>query len=316
MPELLAFRALQGTSAGIGLIVGRALIRDVFEGPAAQKLMSMISMIFGLAPALAPVIGAWIVKWGGWHALFWALGGFAVALLTLCLFVLPETHPPERRMALSPRSLFGSYRQILRSEQFLPLALGITCNFGGLFVYIAAAPAFVLGILKLQPDQFYWLFVPAISGLVLGAMLAGRLAGRVSARKVLGAGYAIMGSAAVIGLAVAWLVVPSRVPWAVLPLAFAAIGINLISPTLNLLVLDLFPLRRGAASSVQGFITLAFNAMLAGLLAPWLADSAMHLATASAILFAGGLAAWRWYRTIAKRTPPAGVIERELLTKG
>jgi len=62
MPELLAFRALQGTSAGIGLIVGRALIRDVFEGPEAQKLMSMISMIFGLAPALAPVVGAWIVK--------------------------------------------------------------------------------------------------------------------------------------------------------------------------------------------------------------------------------------------------------------
>lgn len=316
MTSLLAFRALQGTSAGIGLIVGRALIRDVFEGPEAQKLMSMISMIFGLAPALAPVVGAWIVKWGGWHALFWALTAFAAGLLALCTFVLPETHPRERRVPLSPRSMFTGYREILSSAQFLPLALAITCNFGGLFVYIAGAPAFVLGILKLQQDQFYWLFIPAISGLVLGAMLAGRLAGRVSARKVLGAGYTIMAVAAVIGLVVAWLVVPSRVPWAVLPLALAAVGVNLISPTLNLLVLDLFPLRRGAASSVQGFITLAFNALLAGLLAPWLADSALHLAVASAILFAGGLAAWRWYRTIAKRSPPAGVIERDLLTEG
>jgi DHA1 family bicyclomycin/chloramphenicol resistance-like MFS transporter len=102
-------------------------------------------------------------------------------------------------------------------------------------------------------------------------------------------------------------------PWAVLPLAFAAVGINLISPTLNLLVLDLFPRHRGAASSVQGFITLAFNALLAGLLSPWLADSALHLAVASACLFAGGLVAWRWYRTIAKRSPPIGVVEREIL---
>jgi len=316
MSALLAFRALQGTSAGVGLIVGRALIRDCFEGPAAQKLMSMISMIFGLAPALAPVVGAWIVGWGGWHLLFWALGAFAAALFGLCFFVLPETHPPERRVSLSPRSLFSSYREIISSPQFLPLALGITCNFGGLFVYIAAAPAFVLGVLQLQPDQFYWLFVPAISGLVLGAMLAGRLAGRVSARKLMGAGYAIMSGAAVVGMLVAWLVIPSRVPWAVLPLAFAAIGVNLISPTLNLFVLDLFPRHRGAASSVQGFITLAFNALLAGLLAPWLADSALHLAVASACLFAGGLIAWRWYRAVAKRAPPAGSIERELQNEG
>jgi DHA1 family bicyclomycin/chloramphenicol resistance-like MFS transporter len=315
MSALLAFRALQGTSAGVGLIVGRALIRDCFEGPAAQKLMSMISMIFGIAPALAPIVGAWIVGWGGWHSLFWALAAFACALLTLCFFVLPETHPPSRRVSLSPPSLLASYRAILSSPQFLPLALGITCNFGGLFVYIAAAPAFVLGILRLRPDQFYWLFVPAISGLVLGAMLAGRLAGRVSARKLMGAGYTIMAAAATAGLLVAWLVVPSRVPWAVLPLAFAAIGVNLISPTLNLLVLDLFPRHRGAASSVQGFITLAFNALLAGLLAPWLADSALRLAIASACLFGGGLVAWRWYRAIAKRAPPAGTIERELLTE-
>jgi DHA1 family bicyclomycin/chloramphenicol resistance-like MFS transporter len=275
--------------------------------------MSMISMIFGLAPALAPVIGAWLVAGGGWHALFWALALFAVGLLLLCAVVLPETHPREKRLPLSVGSLFTSYRTILGSEQFAPLAVAITCNFGALFVYIAAAPAFVLGILQLRQDQFYWLFVPAIIGLVIGAMLAGRLAGRVNARTVLGLGYAIMSAAGIAGLLVAAFVEPARVPWSVLPIALAGIGINIVSPTLNLLVLDLFPLRRGAASSVQGFITLAFNAALAGALAPWLADSAMHLAVASAVLFAGGLLAWRWFRRIAKRAPPAGTLEREIL---
>jgi DHA1 family bicyclomycin/chloramphenicol resistance-like MFS transporter len=309
MHMLLAFRALQGSSAGVGLIVGRAIVRDRFEGADAQKLLSQISMIFGVAPALAPIVGAWIVAFGGWRWLFWAIAGFAATLLLMCAVVLPETHARERRIALSPGNLFRSYRQILAHPHFLPLALASTCNFGGLFVYIAAAPAFVLGVLKLDQNQFWWLFVPAISGLVLGAMLSARAAGRVTVRVILGIGYTIISCAAVLGLVMAWLIVPARVPWAVLPLALAGLGINMVSPALNLLVLDLFPRQRGMASSLQAFIMLAFNALLAGVLAPMLADQAMHLALASAGVFALGLVAWRWYRGIAKRAP---ALEREL----
>ncbi|HZP66613.1 MAG TPA: multidrug effflux MFS transporter [Rudaea sp.] len=313
MPVLLAFRALQGACAGVGLIVGRAIVRDCFEGAAAQKLMSQISMIFGVAPALAPIVGAWIVAWGGWHALFWAIAAFAGLLLALCLVVLPETHPRERRVALSPRSLFATYREIVVHPHFLPLAFAATFNFAGLFLYIAAAPAFVLGVLHLRQDQFYWLFVPTITGLVLGAMLSGRCAGRVSVRVMLGVGYSIIVGSMLIGILIAWFVVPARVPWAVLPLGLAGLGINLIAPTLNLLVLDLFPLHRGGASSVQGFMTLAFNAALAGVLASWLADDALHLAIGSAALTVCGLGAWRWYRAVAKRGPPAGSLEREII---
>jgi len=309
MHSLLAFRALQGSSAGIGLIVGRAIVRDRFEGADAQKLLSQISMIFGVAPALAPIIGAWLVAFGGWRWLFWAIAAFAAALLLLCALVLPETHPRERRIALSPHNLFASYRQIIAHPHFLPLAFASTCNFGGLFLYIACAPAFVLGILRLDQNQFWWLFVPAISGLVLGATLSARMAGRVTVRVILGIGYSIIGSAAVLGLLIAWLVVPARVPWAVLPLALAGLGINMVSPALNLLVLDLFPQQRGMASSLQAFIMLAFNALLAGVLAPMLADEAIHLALASAGVYALGLVAWRWYRGRAKRSP---ALDREL----
>jgi DHA1 family bicyclomycin/chloramphenicol resistance-like MFS transporter len=301
MHMLLAFRALQGSSAGIGLIVGRAIVRDRFEGADAQKLLSQISMNFGVAPAIAPIVGAWLVAFGGWRWLFWAIAGFAAALLLLCLAVLPETHPRERRIALSPGNLFRSYRRILAHPHFLPLAFASTCNFGGLFLYIAAAPAFVLGILRLDQNQFWWLFVPTISGLVLGSTLSARLAGRVTVRVILGIGYAVIGSAAVVGLLAAWLLEPPRVPWSVLPIALAGVGVNLISPAMNLLVLDLFPQQRGMASSLQAFVMLAFNALLAGVLAPWLADNDVHLAIASAAIYALGLVAWRWYRNHAKR---------------
>ena len=104
-------------------------------------------------------------------------------------------------------------------------------------------------------------------------------------------------------------------PWAVLPNTHATNENKHNTPTQKQHKLDLFPRHRGAASSVQGFITLSFNALLAGVLAPWLADSALHLAIASACLYGFGLVAWRWYRAIAKRAPPAGTIEADLLTR-
>jgi DHA1 family bicyclomycin/chloramphenicol resistance-like MFS transporter len=139
------------------------------------------------------------------------------------------------------------------------------------------------------------------------------LAGRVNTRLVINAGYVIIAIAAVLGLLIGWLVVPARVPWTVLPIGVAGLGINMISPTLNLLVLDRFPRHRGAASSVQAFITLSFNALLSGVIGPHFAGSAMELAVTSAVLFAFGFVSWRWYRAVAKRTPREGSIEHEVL---
>ncbi len=94
LPTLLVFRALQGVSAGVGVIVGRAVIRDLFHGHGAQRLMSQVSMIFGVAPAIAPIIGGWLLATGaGWPLIFWFLVGFALLLLAATLAGLPETHP-------------------------------------------------------------------------------------------------------------------------------------------------------------------------------------------------------------------------------
>jgi len=156
-------------------------------------------------------------------------------------------------------------------------------------------------VLRLDQNQFYWLFVPAISGLVLGSSLAGRLAGRVSARDTLNIGSAIMLGAALLNALIAWRMVPARVPWAVLPIGIAGIGINFIAPTLNLLVIDRFPQFRGSASSVQACMSLTFCAVLAGLVAPWLSDNALQLALASLLLYVLGFVSWRCYRMRAKR---------------
>ncbi|HEY0503039.1 MAG TPA: multidrug effflux MFS transporter, partial [Lysobacter sp.] len=174
LPTLLAFRALQGLSSGVGLIVGRAVIRDVLHGDDAQRLMSQVSMIFGIAPAIAPVIGGWILGWSHWPAIFWFLVAFSVVLLVATWRVLPETHPPAARLPLVPRHLLRDYIAIVLNPRFQRLAAASAFNFAALWVYIASAPAFVLDILKLSEREFGWFFVPMISGMVLGAYVSGR----------------------------------------------------------------------------------------------------------------------------------------------
>jgi DHA1 family bicyclomycin/chloramphenicol resistance-like MFS transporter len=297
---LLAFRALQGVSAGAGLIVGRAIIRDCFEGVEAQRLMSTVSMIFGIAPAIAPIVGGWVVAFARWPMIFWLLAAFAALLCLVCVAWLPETHPPARRVPLSLDELGTTYKRIARDRAFLPLALAGTLNFNALFVYIASAPAFVLNLLKLDAQHFAWLFIPAISGLMTGSFISGRIAGKLSASATVRLGYAIMLGAALVNLATTMLLPSPRVPWSVIPIGLHAIGIGINFPTLTLLLLDRFPHHRGAVSSVQAFVSLVLSAMLAGAISPLVSGSALALAATAAGATVLGFLAWRRYRSIER----------------
>ena len=290
---LLAFRALQGISAGAGLIVGRAIIRDCFDGADAQRLMSTVSMIFGVAPAIAPIVGGWVVGHAHWSMIFWLLAGFAGALLVACIAWLPETHPPQRRIALSARAIGQGYRFVVSDRAFLPLVLAGSLGFNALFVYIASAPVFVLEVLGLGAQQFAWLFVPAIGGLMLGSFLSGRLAGRLSARNTVRLGYAIMLAACAINIVVALVLDVPRVPWSVLPIGLHSAGIGIAFPTVTLQLLDRFPHHRGGVSSLQAFVSLLASAGIAGVVSPWVSHSVLGLATTAAVITALGYLAWR-----------------------
>jgi DHA1 family bicyclomycin/chloramphenicol resistance-like MFS transporter len=307
--SLLAFRALQGISAGAGLIVGRAIIRDCFDGVEAQRLMSTVSMIFGIAPAIAPIVGGWVIGFARWPMIFWLLAAFAVALWAACLALLPETHAHEQRMALSLRALGRTYRMIFGDRAFFPLALAGSLNFNALWVYISSAPAVVLDLLKLDAQHFAWLFVPAISGMMFGAFLSGRVAGRLTAAATVRLGYTIMLAAAALNLVIALALPEPRLPWSVLPIGLHAIGIGINFPTLTLLLLDRFPKHRGGVSSVQAFVSLVISAVMAGVISPLLSGHMYTLALGALISTAFGFVSWRLYRLLEGR-------EAKLLTAG
>ena len=302
---LLAFRALQGLSAGVGLIVGRAVIRDVLHGDDAQRLMAQVSMIFGIAPAIAPVIGGWMLAWTRWPMIFWFLVLFALALLVAVWLGLPETHPPAARLSLKPKPLLRDYAAIFVNARFQRLAAAGTFNFGALFLYIASAPAFVLDLLHLNQRSFAWFFVPMIGGMMLGAYVSGRIAGKVSGLRQLRIGFACCIAASVINVGYnLWQPAPS-IPWAVLPMMINAFGIALVFPILTLAILDMYPRQRGSASSLQAFTGLVSNAVIAGVLSPLLSGDGLHLALGAAIFALLGWAFWRWEFQVS-HTRPAG----------
>lgn len=301
LPMLLAFRALQGLSAGVGLIVGRAVIRDLLHGDDAQRLMSQVSMIFGIAPAIAPVIGGWILGWARWPAIFWFLVAFALLLLAATWLALPETHPPSARLPLRPAPLLRGYLGIVSNRRFQRLALAGSLNFGALFLYIASAPAFVMDLLGLGERQFAWFFVPMIGGMMLGAWVSGRAAGRIDGRRLANIGFACCGVAAAVNIAYNLFVPAPSVPWAVLPMSLNAFGVALVFPIVTLAILDMYPRQRGSASSLQAFSSLATNAVVAGALSPLLSQRGIHLALGAA---AFSLVAWLfWLRETRAPAP-------------
>ncbi|WP_133477445.1 multidrug effflux MFS transporter [Cognatilysobacter segetis] len=299
LPTLLAFRALQGLSSGVGLIVGRAVIRDVLQGHDAQRLMSQVSMIFGIAPAIAPIIGGWLLGWSRWPMIFWFLVAFALVLVVATWLVLPETHPPASRLPLAARSLVRDYAAIFVNPRFQRLAAAASFNFGALFLYIASAPVFVLEMLRLHgrhldETQFAWFFVPTIGGMIVGAFVSGRAAGRMSGDRLVRIGFAASAIAMAYDVVYNLLVPVPAVPWAVLPMSLHAFGIALVFPVLTLAILDMYPRQRGSASSLQAFTSLVMNALIAGALSPLISHDARWLAFAAAAMTLVAFAFWRW----------------------
>jgi DHA1 family bicyclomycin/chloramphenicol resistance-like MFS transporter len=290
---LLLFRALQGTSAGVGTIVGRAVIRDLYEGPQAQKLLSLVTMIFAFAPAVAPVIGGWIHVALGWRAVFGFMALFSAILAVTSYLKLPETHPPERRPLLHVPELSRTALRIARHGEFLLLALAMGANFASLMCYIGAAPMVVIDRWHLEETQFAWLFLPVISGFVVGAWGSGRMAGRVPLVQQARLGFKLSLAASILMVTLQALLAEPPLPAQQFLLLVGSVGVQLVSPTLSLRMLDLFPRARGSAASVQSCISIVISAVVFGALAPLASGSMLTLAETSLCAALVGFALWR-----------------------
>lgn len=288
---LLACRVLQGLAAGAGSVVGRAIVQDRFSGGEAQKILSHIMMVFGLAPAIAPILGGWLQVSFGWRSIFWFLSLFGILMIAAVYRGLPESLPAKDRHPFHAGAIAANYWKVLRHRQFLLLSIAVGTAFGGFALYIGSAAYFIMNILHLPETAFAWLFIPLISGMVVGSALAARFAHRYSQSAMIWTSYALMLVAAAVNMAYNYYFA-AEVPWAVLPLFLYSFALALSMPPMTLLALDHFPNNSGLASSMQSFIQMLLFALVSGLVAPLLFDSAFKLACGVMAGLLLSLAAW------------------------
>lgn len=310
MGTLILLRVLQGMSAGAATIVSRVVIRDMFSGSEAQRLMAQVMMIFSVAPAVAPIFGGWLLLLGDWRWVFAGVGVYALLVLVLTVR-LPETLPPEARTPLRVRSLLGSLAHVGRSPVMLRIAAASAFGFAAQFLFIAGASIFVVRLLGLGERDFWVLFIPLIIGMLSGAWVVGRVADLMDRSRLITLGFGGTVVTTVVNL-----VLVSFAPeytgglsWSLL---LAVTGPMLIAFTVALLfapiqleVLDLFPHERGAAASLGTFFGLVLNALLAGLIAPLVTTGLVALGLTSLVFAVLGGGFWAWHLRATRRPVPA-----------
>lgn len=270
------FRALQGISAGAGNVVARAMVRDLFEGVAAQRVMAQVQMIFGLAPAVAPIIGGLLLGIH-WQAIFIFLFLYALVVLASAYRFLPETVPVERRVPLSAHAVMNSYRKIFSDREFRLVVTAFGSNFAGFFIYVLAAPVFLIEHLGLNEHQFGMMFVPTVLGMVTGSWFARHYAGRFPEATILRLAYGWMAGAVLFNIAICFWE-PAQPLLNILPIALYNVGMAFAMPVLSVAALDRHPRLRGTAASGQAFIQMVLSAVSAGLIIPLLWHHPLGLA--------------------------------------
>ena len=302
---LLVFRALQGAVGGVGMIIGRAVVRDCYSGAQAQRVMSAITIMFSVGPALAPVIGGWVHVWLGWRAVFASMAVYALVLALMVIRRLPETLPVTQRTPLHFGALVRNMLDVARHVEFLLLTTASGLCFVALQIYIGSAPAIILDHWHGTETGFAMLTVPIVSGYAIGAVASGRLAGRLQPARQANYGYTVVMVTTGTMLALQTLATNPPVLAQQLLLTCTAFGLQLLFPVITLRILDLFNHSRGAATSAHTFALLLLAALMMGVLAPWLSLSMQRLAFTAFVFNSAGWCVWRYARHYQRRLSAA-----------
>lgn len=283
--ELWFFRALQGIGGGAGNVVARAMVRDLYEGAQAQRVMATIQIIFGIAPAVAPIVGGFLLDYE-WQSIFIFLALYAGIAIFLSSRILPETMPLKNRLPFDLKSISKRYRTIFKDKEFIFLILSISANFSAFFLYVLASPIFLIDLLGFSEKQFAYLFVPTVCGMIIGSFIAKKTAGVISPSKVTRFGYFWMALITISNVVFCYFFDNNPI----VNIGFIAlynIGMAAIMPIISIAALDCFPKARGTAASGQAFMQMLFSSAVAGIIVPicWFSTFGLSLGLFFILMF-------------------------------
>jgi DHA1 family bicyclomycin/chloramphenicol resistance-like MFS transporter len=194
---LIASRLLQGTAAAAGVVIARAMVRDLHAGASGARYLSRLVLIYGLAPMLAPLLGGQILRFTSWGGVFVALAIAGAALLAVIALALPETLPPERRRPSSVHATALSLGGLLQHRRFVGYALALGFGTGAVAAYVAGSPFVLQDHFGKSPQVFGLLFALNATAMVAGSQVNALLLGRFEPRRLLAAAVGVMIAAAI-----------------------------------------------------------------------------------------------------------------------
>ncbi len=282
-------RLIQGVGAGAGNVVARAMVRDLYSGATAQKVMATIQIIFGIAPAIAPMVGGLLLGIS-WQAIFIFLIIYSVLITIFSVNFLPETISKQNQLPFNLESVLSRYRDLLNDKNYIFLILAVSFNFSAFFLYVLSSPIFLMQHLNLSSSQFGYLFIPTVTGMILGSFISKKTAGIISPAKMLKIAYLWMLLITSLNL-IFCIFFPSIIFVNIGLIALYNIGMAAAMPLISIKALDCFPKARGTAASGQAFSQMLVSSVVAGLVIPIIWGSLATLAIGMLVIFSLGLVA-------------------------
>ena len=288
MAVLVGLRLLQGLAGSGGIVISRAVVRDLYEGNAAVRFFSVLMLVMGLAPILAPVIGGQLVGLVGWRGLFGVLAGAGAVILVAVLAWVPESWPRERRAAGGIGQSLRSIGRLTGDRRLMGYAIATGLAFAAMFAYIAGSPFVIENVYGASPQAFSLVFATNALGQMLVAQLNGRLVGRYTPWQLLLVGHVLIALGGMAALAVVAAGGPGLLVLLV-PLFVVVASLGFVMPNSAALSLESHPEAAGAASALLGVFQLAFGAVVAPLVGLGGAHTALPMATVMAVVGVAGL---------------------------
>lgn len=293
-----ALRFVQGFFGAAPVVLVGALLRDLFDKNELSRMMSMITLVFMVAPLLAPIIGGQIIKYWHWHTIFYVIGAMSILSLSLVFFIIPETHKKENRIPLHLNIIVRNFVTLWKQKEVLGYMFSSGLGFGGLFAFITSGSIVYIGLYGIKPENFGFFFMLNIGIMTLGSILNGRFVRKIGAERMMQIGLCIQFISGI------WLVLT-----ALFDLGFwcMAIGVavfvgqnSLISSNAMASILGQFPTMAGTANSVAGSVRFGIGASVGSLVALMKMDSAAPMLYTMSACSLGAVCCYYFltYRTI------------------
>lgn len=293
MTALIGARFLQGFGGCAGMVIARAVVRDRCEASQAAQAFSMLILVMGLAPILAPMAGSWLLVHYGWHSIFWFKALFAACCLTGVYWGLAESHH-QRSGPLNLASVVHNYWRLLQDRRFIGYTLSSGLPFAGMFAYIAGSPHIFIELHQLSPSHYSWVFGSNAFGFIAASQINAWLLRRgYQMLTILAWAIALPGLVS-LGLLSAELLGFTQLPLLLAGFFLYIASLGFISPNASAAAMSGQGHQAGTASALMGVLQFGMATVIGAVLGLWHNASALPVLTLMATCGIGGLLWHQW----------------------